>query len=224
MPNADADFVCAMEDVLEMYCLPYDKNIPLVCMDEMNKNLISDKREPEPMEPGKVRREDYTYEKEGSANIFLACEPLVGKRHLKVTHQRTKIDFAEFIRYILEECYPEAKKVRLVLDNLNTHKLASLYEAFPAKKARALINRLEIHHTPKHASWLNMAEIEFSILVRQGLQENIATREELVKQVEQWEKRRNGAGTVVHWRFTTADARIKLSRLYPVLEETEVAA
>jgi len=207
-----------------MYCLPYDENIPLVCVDEMNKNLIKDKKEPEPMEPGKVRREDYTYEKEGSANIFLACEPLSGKRYLKVTNQRTKLDFAEFIRYVLEDCYPKAEKVRLVLDNLNTHKLASLYEAFPPKKARELIKRLELHYTPKHASWLNMAEIEFSVLVRQGLQENIATREALVQQVEQWEKRRNAAGTVVHWRFTTADARIKLARLYPILEEVEEAA
>lgn len=223
MPTADADFVCAMEDILEVYCLPYDENKPLICVDEMNKNLVKDKREPEPMEPGKVRREDYTYDKEGSANLFLACEPLLGKRYLSVTHQRTKIDFAEFIRYILEDCYPKAEKVRLVLDNLNTHKPASLYEAFPPEKARALINRLEIHYTPKHASWLNMAEIEFSVLVRLGLKENIATREELVKQVEQWEKRRNAAGTVVHWRFTTADARIKLSRLYPILEETAEA-
>jgi len=207
-----------------MYCLPYDENIPLVCVDEMNKNLIKDKKEPEPMEPGKVRREDYTYEKEGSANIFLACEPLSGKRYLKVTNQRTKVDFAEFIRYVLEDCYPKAEKVRLVLDNLNTHKLASLYEAFPPKKARELIRRLELHYTPKHASWLNMAEIEFSVLVRQGLKENIATREALVQQVEQWEKRRNAAGTVVHWRFTTADARIKLARLYPILEEVEEAA
>src|SRR5436305_2272518 len=207
-----------------MYCLPYDENIPLVCVDEMNKNLIKDKKEPEPMEPGKVRREDYTYEKEGSANIFLACEPLSGKRYLKVTNQRTKVDFAEFIRYVLEDCYPNVEKVRLVLDNLNTHKLASLYEAFPPKKARELIKRLELHYTPKHASWLNMAEIEFSVLVRQGLQENIATREALVQQVEQWEKRRNAAGTVVHWRFTTADARIKLARLYPILEEVEEAA
>src|SRR5436305_4097165 len=167
-----------------MYCLPYDENIPLVCVDEMNKNLIKDKKEPEPMEPGKVRREDYTYEKEGSANIFLACEPLSGKRYLKVTNQRTKVDFAEFIRYVLEDCYPKAEKVRLVLDNLNTHKLASLYEAFPPKKARELIRRLELHYTPKHASWLNMAEIEFSVLVRQGLKENIATREALVQQVE----------------------------------------
>jgi hypothetical protein len=209
-----------MEDILQMYCLPYDKKYPLVCLDEMRKNLIKEKREPEAMEPGKVRREDYTYDKEGSANVFVVCEPLVGKRYLKVTHQRKKEDFAEFVRYILEDLYPEAEKVRLVLDNLNTHKPSSLYKAFPPEKARALINRIEIHYTPKHASWLNIAEIEFSVLVRQGLQENIATFEELIQQVEQWEKRRNFTGNVVHWHFTTADARIKLSRLYPVLEET----
>jgi hypothetical protein len=218
------DFVCAMEDILQTYCLPYDEKYPVVCVDEMNKNLIEDKRDPKGMEPGQVRKEDYTYEKKGSANIFLACEPLVGKRYLNVTHQRKKEDFAQFIRYILEDLYPDANKVIMVLDNLNTHKPSSLYKAFPPQKARAFLNRLEFHYTPKHASWLNMAEIEFSVLVRQGLQENIATFDELVQQVEQWEQRRNGVGTVVHWRFTTSDARIKLSRLYPVLQETDRAA
>jgi hypothetical protein len=220
-PQATADFVCAMEDVLQVYCRPYDGRYPVICLDEMLKNLLADKRKPTAMKPGQARREDYTYDKKGSANIFVACEPLVGTRVLQVTHQRTKKDFAYFIRDVLEKEYPNAEKVVLVMDNLNTHKASSLYDAFPAAEARALLDRLEIHYTPKHASWLNMAEIEFSTLVRQGLQHNISTREALLEQVEQWQNRRNRCGIVVHWQCTTADARVKLARLYPVFEEKD---
>lgn len=212
-----------MEDVLQVYCRPYDARQPLICVDEMGKNLVAEKRETEAMKPGQVKREDYTYEKKGSANVFVATEPLVGQRVLKVTHQRTKKDFALFLQEVLEKHYPTAEKVIVVMDNLNTHKPASFYEAFPPAQARALLDRLEFHYTPKHASWLNMAEIEFSVLVRQGLQHNIATFDELVRQVESWQNRRNALGTVVHWHFTTADARVKLARLYPVLEESAPA-
>ena len=193
-----------MEDILQVYCRPYNARHPLICVDEMGKNLVAEKRDAEAMKPGQVKREDYTYEKQGSANVFVATEPLVGKRVLKVTHQRTKKDFALFLQDILEKHYSEAEKVIVVMDNLNTHKPASFYETFPPAQARALLDRLEFHYTPKHASWLNMAEIEFSILVRQ---------------VESWQNRRNDLGTVVHWHFTTADARVKLARLYPVIEE-----
>src|SRR6266853_4396607 len=203
-----------MEDVLDVYCQPYDPSVPRICMDEMGKNLVKDKYPPEPAKPGQVAREDYTYEKEGRANLFIAYEPLAGKRFLKVTEYRTKKDWALFMQEILEEQYPDARKVVVVMDNLNTHTPASFYEIFPPEQAKALADRLEIHYTPKHASWLNIAEIELSVLVRQGLAHNIATLQEFCGQVEQWQNARNDCGTTVNWHFTTADARIKLKRLY----------
>jgi hypothetical protein len=206
-----------MEDVLDVYCRPYDPARPLICMDEMNKNLVVEKHPADPAKPGQIKREDYTYEKKGAGNVFIACEPLAGKRYLQVRRRRTRKDWAHFIHELLTEHYPKAEKVVLVLDNLNTHSPASLYEVFAPAEAKALADRLEIHYTPKHASWLNIAEIELSALVRQGLAHNIATIEEFCQQVEQWQEQRNQAQTTVNWRFTTVDARIKLKRLYPVL-------
>lgn len=205
-----------MEDVLDVYCQPYDPAVPRICMDEMGKNLVKDKYAPEPAKPGQVAREDYTYEKQGSANLFSAYEPLAGKRYLKVTEHRTKKDWALFMQEILEEQSPDTPKVVLVLDNLNTHTPASFYEILPPEQAKALADRLEIHYTPKHASWLNIAKIELSVLARQGLAHNIATIEELCQQVQRWQEHRNQCVGTVSWQFRTADARIKLKRLYPV--------
>jgi len=206
-----------MEDVLDVYCRPYDPARPLLCMDEMGKNLVADKHPAEPMKPGQPRREDYTYEKKGSGNVFIAYEPLAGKRYLKVSRRRTKKDWAHFLQELLTEHYAQADKIVLVMDNLNTHSPASFYEILPPHEAKVLADKLEIHYTPKHASWLNIAEIELSVLVRQGLAHNIATMQEFCEQAERWQDQRNQAETTVNWRFTTADARIKLKRLYPVL-------
>ncbi len=208
-----------MEDVLDVYCRPYNENAPLVCLDEMGKNLVKEKHPSEPAQPGQDRREDYTYEKQGHRNLFIACEPLGGKRYLQVTQRRTKKDWARFIEEVLTVHYPTASKVILVMDNLNTHSPASLYDTFPPAYAKQLLDRLEIHYTPKHASWLNIAEIELSVLARQGLEHNIATVDELCEQVQDWQAYRNQHMATVHWQFTTTDARIKLARLYPTLRD-----
>jgi hypothetical protein len=179
-------------------------------------NLVKEKYPSEPTKSGQIAREDYTYEKQGSANLFIAYEPLAGKRCLKVTEHRTKKDWALFMQEILEEQYPDAPKVVLVLDNLNTHTPASFYEILPPEQAKQLADRLEIHYTPKHASWLNIAEIELSVLARQGLAHNIATIEGLCQQVQSWQEQRNQRVGTVNWQFRTADARINLKRLYPV--------
>src|SRR5512135_872812 len=214
-PEADAEFVCAMEDVLEVNHRPYDEKRPLVCLDEASKQLIGEVAEPIPAEPGQPERFDYEYTRNGTANLFMISEPLLGGRAVKVTERRTAVDFAEVVRWLVEEVHEEAEKVVLVMDNLNTHKLASLYEAFPPERARRIADELEIHPTPKHGSWLNMAEIELSVLSRQCLSRRIETREELEREVAAWEEERNERGVEVQWRFTTADARIKLRRLYP---------
>lgn len=206
-----------MEDVLDVYHRPYDEERPLVCLDEASKQLIGEVIEPIPAEPGQPERFDYEYTRNGTANLFMISEPLLGWRAVKVTERRTAVDFAEVIRWLVEEVHEEAEKVVLVMDNLNTHKLASLYEAFPPERARRIAERLEIHHTPKHGSWLNMAEIELSVLARQCLARRIETRAELEREVAAWEEERNERGVEIQWRFTTADARIKLRRLYPVL-------
>ena len=206
-----------MEDVLDVYHRPYDEKRPMVCLDEASKQLIGEVIEPIPAEPGQPERFDYEYTRNGTANLFMVSEPLTGWRHVEVTDRRTAVDFAELVRDLVEEVYPDAEKVVLVMDNLNTHKLASLYEAFPPEQARRIAERLEIHHTPKHGSWLNMAEIELSVLARQCLDRRIETREELEREVAAWEEERNERGVEIRWRFTTADARIKLRRLYPVL-------
>jgi hypothetical protein len=206
-----------MEDVLDVYHRPYDEKRPLVCLDEASKQLIGEVIEPISAEPGHPERYDYEYTRNGTANLFMASMPLTGWRAVRVTERRTAVDFAEVVRWLVEEVHEEAEKVILVMDNLNTHKIASLYEAFPPERARRIAERLEIHHTPKHGSWLNMAEIELSVLARQCLDRRIETREELEREVAAWEEERNGRGVVIRWRFTTADARIKLRRLYPVL-------
>jgi DDE superfamily endonuclease len=204
-----------MEDVLEVYHRPYDPGRPLVCMDECSKQLIAEVRDPLPPLPGAVAKYDSEYERRGTANVFMAVEPLAGKRTVQVTDQRTRTDWALFIRYLLLTVYPETAVLVLVMDNLNTHGIASLYEAFEPAVARALAARLEIHYTPKHGSWLNMAETELSVLSRQCLDRRIESKEIMTREVATWEKERNQACTKIDWRFTTADARLKLKRLYP---------
>jgi hypothetical protein len=217
-PKADAEFVAAMEDVLEVYHRPYDEARPLVCLDEASKQLVGEVVEPIPAEPGQPERYDYEYVRDGTANLFMVTMPLLGWRAVHVTERRTAVDFAEVVRWPVEEVHEEAEKVVLVMDNLNTHKLASLYEAFPPERARRIAEKLEIHHTPKHGSWLNMAEIELSVLARQCLGRRIETREELEREVGAWEEERNERQVGVEWRFTTADARIKLRHLYPAVQ------
>lgn len=216
MPEGpSAEFVAAMEDILEVYHRPYDPQRPMVCMDECSKQLIGEVRTPLLPKPGQVAKYDSEYERRGTANIFMAIEPLAGKRRVRVTERRTRVDWAQFIRYLLMTVYPEAAVVVLVMDNLNTHGIASLYEAFAPELARALAARLEIHYTPKHGSWLNMAETELSILSRQCLDRRIESQEIMVKETTVWEHNRNEHCAKIDWRFTTADARIKLKRLYP---------
>ena len=206
-----------MEDVLAVYLRPYDKRYPQLCMDEISKQLVSEKRLPLPLAPGQTQCYDYEYERQGVRNIFIATEPLKGVRYTKVTEHRTKRDWVEFIRELLDEQYAEAEKVVLVLDNLNTHILSAFYEFFPPEEARRLIDKLEIHYTPKHASWLNMAEIELSVLSGQCLDRRIGTEEELKQEVAAWQQQRNSSQATINWRFTTQDARTKLKHLYPAI-------
>jgi hypothetical protein len=210
-----AEFVCAMEDVLEVYHRPYDPKRPQVCFDEGSKQHTKETRLPLPVRPGDVAKYDYEYERNGTSNLFIFFAPLEAWRHVKVTDQRTMIDFAHCLRDLVDLHFPEAEKIVLVMDNLNTHKFASLYEAFPPAEARRIIDKLEIHYTPKHGSWLNMAEIELSVLQRQCLKARIPDQAVLIEKVTAWQERRNAHGSTVHWRFTTDDARIKLHRLYP---------
>jgi transposase len=217
-PHANAEFVCAMEDVLEVYTRPYDPQRPQVCLDETSKQLVADTREPLPVAPGQPERVDYEYERKGTANLFMVFEPLAGQRQVKVTERRTAVDFAHLIQELVDEHYPHAEKIVLVMDNLNTHKPASLYEAFVPTEARRLIERLEIHYTPKHGSWLNMAEIELSVLAAQCLDRRIPDSRTLTQEVTAWERHRNAATCRVNWRFTTREARIKLKRLYPSIQ------
>lgn len=206
-----------MEDVLETYALPYDPKIPLICMDEQPIQLLDHSRPPHPMKAGQVLREDYEYVRKGSCCLFLFTEPLAGWRHVQASERRTKSDWALQIQELLEVHYPEAKRVRLVMDNLNTHTISSLYEAFPPEKALALAKRLEIHYTPKHGSWLNIAEIELSVMTIQCLNRRIASIEELQVEVSAWETERNRIQKSVDWQFTTEQARGKLKHLYPVI-------
>jgi DDE superfamily endonuclease len=217
-PEQDAEFVCAMEDVLEVYHRPYDPRRPQVCLDETNRQLVKETRNPIPAAPGRPATADYEYERNGTVNLFMMFEPLAGRRHVLVTERRTAKDYAHAIRHLLDVVYPEAEKIVLVQDNLNTHKLASLYEAFPPEDARRLSNRLEVHYTPKHGSWLDMAEIELGILQRQCLDRRLPDRDTVTTEVAAWQLDRNAAECRVDWRFTTANARIKLRRLYPVIE------
>jgi transposase len=208
-----------MEDVLEVYRRPYDPRYPQVCMDEVSKQLLRDTRQSLPMEPGKPQRRDYEYERGGVVNLFMFCEPLQGRRWVDVTERRTKVDWAHQIKEMVDVRYPEAERIVLVMDNLNTHTPASLYEAFDPSEARRLCEKLEIHYTPKHGSWLNMAEIELSVLGRQCLDRRVPDFETLQAEALAWQERRDAAGNKIDWRFTTEDARIKLKRLYPSLQE-----
>jgi DDE superfamily endonuclease len=207
-----------MEDVLEVYHRPYDERYPQVCLDEASRQLIGEVVCPLPPEPGQPQRFDYEYVRNGTANLFMIFEPLLGWRSVQVTERRTARDFAEVVRWLVEDVHAEAEKVVLVVDNLNTHKPASLYEAFPPEQARRIAERIEWHYTPKHGSWLNMAEIELSALQRQCLDQRLESRQALAQAVGLWEEDRNERGVGVKWRFTTADARIKLHRLYPSLQ------
>jgi len=204
-----------MEDVLEVYKRPYDPQRPLICMDEMPKQLLTDTRETLPVQPGKAERFDYEYKRGGVADVFMLFEPLAGKRHIEITDQRRRVEWAEVMRIVADELYPEAEKIVVVLDNLNTHVLAAFYLTFAPCEARRLIERFEFHYTPKHGSWLNMAEIELSALVRQCLDRRIPDKDILIREVKSWEDQRNSEVIKVHWQFTTADARVKLKNLYP---------
>lgn len=217
-PEQNADFVAAMEDVLEVYQRPRDPQRPVVCLDEQSKQLIKETRLPIPAAPGRVQRHDYEYERNGTANLFMLFAPLEGWRHVKVTERRTKRDFAEVIRELLDVHFPQADKIVLVMDNLNTHKPASLYEAFPPAEARRLIEKLEIHYTPKHGSWLDMAETELSILTKQCLDRRIPNADTLGREVAAWQAPRNTAQAKIDWQFTTGNARTKLKRLYPSIQ------
>lgn len=207
--------MCAMEDVLDVYQRPYDPKRPLVCTDEGTKQHTRETRLPLPAAPGQAAKEDYEYERNGTSNLFMLFAPLESWRQVTVTDQRTRVDWAHCIRDLVDVHFPGAEKIVLVMDNLNIHHLASLYEAFPPAEAHRIAQKLEIHYTPKHGSWLNMAEIELSILSRQCLNRRIPDQATLKQEVAAWQATRNAAETTVDWRFTTADARIKLKRLYP---------
>jgi len=208
-----------MEDVLEVYKRPYDEKQPLICMDESSKQHVKEVRQPLPAEPGKEERYDTEYERNGVSNLFMFFEPLAGQRYVNVTKRRTAVDWAHEIRELVDNHYPEAERITLVMDNLNTHVGGSLYKAFEPQEARRILKKIEIHHTPKHGSWLNMAEIEFSILSRQCLDRRIPNQETMRKEIETWASKRNKCLKPMEWRFTTEDARIKLKKLYPTINE-----
>jgi len=217
-PKQNAAFVAAMEDVLELYQRPHDPKRPVVCMDEQPRQLVKEMRRPLPAAPGRPARYDYEYERVGTANVFLFCQPLAGWRRAEVTEHRTRIDWARQVRRLLETDYPQADKVVLVCDNLNTHNAASLYEAFEPEEARRLARRLEIHHTPKHGSWLNVAEVELSALSRQSLRGRIGELQTLARRVVRWSRERNAAQKGVDWHLTAEDARTRLKSLYPKIQ------
>jgi transposase len=206
-----------MEDVLEVYHRPYDPDRPVLCVDEASRQLIGETRQPIAAAPGQLERYDYEYARNGTANLFLVSNPLAGSRYVEVTDRRTAVDFAKLLKVIADDLYAEAQKVVLVMDNLNTHKLASLYQAFEPEEARRLAERFEVHYTPKHGSWLNMAEIELSVLARQCLNQRFADRASLEAAVLAWQVERNERGVEIDWQFTAQDARIRLKHLYPSL-------
>jgi DDE superfamily endonuclease len=211
------EWVACLEDVLGVYCRPYDPCRPQICLDECGKQLLTDAVAGEPMEPGKPERFDYHYERHGVCRVFVASEPLAGKRWMQVRPQRTRQDWAQVIKALVDVHYPTAEKLVLVMDNLNTHTLGSLYETFEPAEAERLSRKLELHYTPTYASWLNIAEIELSVLSRQCLDRRMGTLEQVQQEVAVWQDARNQARVGVDWRFTTADARIKLKRLYPLV-------
>jgi hypothetical protein len=217
-PEHNAAFVAAMEDILEVYTRPLDPQRPLVCLDEGRKELRADVRAPLPVAPGQPARLDTEYARHGAGSLFLWCAPLLGQRGVRVTERRTMIDFAHTIQELVDGHFPDAERIVLVLDNLNTHTAAALYEAFPPAEARRLWERLEVHYTPRHGSWLNIAEIELSVLGRQCLDRRIPDLPTLTAEIDAWVAERNARRGRVDWQFTTADARVKLKHLYPVLE------
>ena len=207
--------MAAMEDVLDLYAEPYDPRRPVVGFDERPLQLLDDTREPIPVAPGRVRRVDYEYRRNGTGNVFTSVEPLAGWRHVEVTERRTAVDFAHQMKWLVDEAYPDVKVVRVVLDNLNIHKIASLYVAFPAPDARRIARKLEFHLTPKHGSWLNVAESELAVLSNQCLNRRLPTLVIVRKEVSAWERQRNADGVKIHWLFTTAHARHKFRQAYP---------
>jgi hypothetical protein len=216
-PDANAAFVAAMEDVIEVYHRPHDPDRPVVCLDETSKQLIVETRTPIPAKPGRPKRVDYEYQRNGTANLFMLFAPLEGWRDVTVTDQRAAVDYAQVLKALSDTHFPQASKIVLVQDNLSTHKPASLYQAFPAAEARRLVERFEWHYTPKHGSWLDMAESELSVLSCQCLDRRIPDKETLTKEVAAWRNQRNKTNAKADWQFTTADARIRLKRLYPTL-------
>jgi hypothetical protein len=210
-----ADFIWRMEDILELYQSPYDPQVPVVCFDERPVQLISETRSPIPAQSGSPQRYDYEYKREGTCNLFGFFQPKTGWRHLKVTPHRTNQDFALCLQDLVDVLFPFSDFIRVVLDNLNTHTPAALYQTFPPEEARRILNRLQFHYTPKHGSWLNMIELEFSVLSRQCLNRRIPSVEELNQEITAWEETRNGQQATVDWQFSAVDARVKLERLYP---------
>jgi hypothetical protein len=208
-----------MEDVLAVYQRPYDPARPLVCLDETSRQVVAETRTPLPAAPGHPARHDPEYARNGVVNLFLVGEPLRGRRYVRVSDRRTRVDFARCIREVVDVHYPDAERIVLVMDQLNTHSPASLYEAFPPTEAKRLADKLEIHYTPKHGSWLNMAEIELSVLQRQCLDRRLGDRATLEQEVAAWVAARDTAVATIDWQFTTEDARTKLTRLYPVIHE-----
>lgn len=215
IPEAGADYVACMEDVLDQYEQPYDPQRPLVCYDEGLKQLIEETRTRLPAKPGRVDRYDYEYRRHGVRNLNICFEPLAGQRHIKITERHTRQDFAHCMRWLVDEMYPKAQVIRVVLDNLNVHKPGALYVAFPPSEARRILRRLEFHFTPKHASWLNMAEIELNVLTRQCLNRRIPDKQTLTAETAAWQDDRNRKEANIDWQFTTEDARTKLKHLYP---------
>ena len=217
--TGDGKYAYHMEDVLDVYTRPYDPKRPQICLDEGSLQFTKELIPALEMKPGRVKKFDYQYERDGYCSIFLACEPLTGRRAIHVTERRTKVDFAHFLKYVVDEMCPNAEKVVVVMDNLNTHTPGSLYEVFPAEEAMRIWKKLEIHYTPVHGSWLNMAEIELSVLGRHVFRERLGDIESVQQRVEVWQEKRNTQQVKINWRFTAKDARIKLKRLYPVIEE-----
>jgi hypothetical protein len=215
MPTVSAEFVWRREDVLDLYAQPYDARYPVVCFDESPYQMVGEVRHPQPAQPGQPQRYDYQYKRNGPCNLFVFFEPRSGWRHVEVTDRRTKHDFAQCLRRLVDGSYPEAEVIRLVVDNLNTHTPTALYETFPPAEAPRLWQRLEFHYTPKHGSWLNMVEIELSVLAGQCLKRRLPDKATIQHEIAAWERQRNEAKATVQWRFTTDKARTKLQRLYP---------
>lgn len=215
-PKQNANFVYRMEIVLDVYKRPHNPNHPVLCLDEMPKQLVSEKRNPIITESGTILY-DYEYEREGACDIYVVCEPLVGKRYMFVEDNHNSLTWARIVAEVVENQYPDAEKVTIVQDNLSAHKPSAMYEIFPAEKAHEILSRIEFVYTPPHASWLNMAEIEFSVLSRQCTNQRIASKEDLIERVSEWQDLRNSVDSTIDWQFTTEDARIKLRHLYPTI-------